>query len=321
MLVQSASEKVGASVTTGDMSSAVAGLDFAVSYDGPALRDGRMQVRELAPPLLALADLFREAKAITHPGQPDVSLEIRATSRGSFSVHLVLTRTVVPAVAVLAADPMNALTNLQSLLLGPWGLFDVVKRIRNRPYRTETVNTAGDTQLDFENGDRFTVPSAVLTMHRTVSVRRTAREVVQPLERDGIDSVAFIRDWATETRIEVGRADLPAFVVDDVPAVEPIIPEQTAEFLLEIVGLTWKQENKWRFSDGSQTFSAAIEDQDFWDKVHARSENFAEGDTLRCVLRIRQTRDEYRRLNTERTVIRVLAHVKPQDPPPLFDGD
>ena len=46
---------------------------------GPALRDNRMEVRELAPALLALGDLVREANVVANPDQPPVSLQIRAT--------------------------------------------------------------------------------------------------------------------------------------------------------------------------------------------------------------------------------------------------
>src|SRR5688500_11839084 len=47
---------------------------FGVVYDGPALETGRMPVRDLAPALLALGQLFSEASRFVYPEQEPVSL-------------------------------------------------------------------------------------------------------------------------------------------------------------------------------------------------------------------------------------------------------
>lgn len=68
----------------------MAETSFEVRYDGEALRDGRMPVRELAPALLALSQLFSEASQLLYPSNEPVALEIQATREGSFIVDLVL---------------------------------------------------------------------------------------------------------------------------------------------------------------------------------------------------------------------------------------
>jgi hypothetical protein len=47
---------------------------FQLSYDGPALRSGAMDVNELAPALLATADLFREANKQLNGDRAEVAL-------------------------------------------------------------------------------------------------------------------------------------------------------------------------------------------------------------------------------------------------------
>lgn len=62
---------------------AMAETTFSVTYDGAALQDGRMPVRELAPALLALGEVFRVAAAEVYPDLPTPTLEVKATKKGS----------------------------------------------------------------------------------------------------------------------------------------------------------------------------------------------------------------------------------------------
>ncbi|HWD39928.1 MAG TPA: hypothetical protein VG944_13855, partial [Fimbriimonas sp.] len=68
----------------------MAETSFEVMYDGEAVRDGRMEVRELAPALLALSELFTDASQLLYPEDPPVALELETTREGSFIVQLVL---------------------------------------------------------------------------------------------------------------------------------------------------------------------------------------------------------------------------------------
>jgi hypothetical protein len=44
--------------------------EFDLSYKGDALADGRMAVRDLAPALLALGEIFADASALIEPAKP-----------------------------------------------------------------------------------------------------------------------------------------------------------------------------------------------------------------------------------------------------------
>ena len=60
----------------------MAEVDFAVEYDGPALQAGRMPVRDLAPALLALGEIFTDASRVFYPEREPVALNIEATREG-----------------------------------------------------------------------------------------------------------------------------------------------------------------------------------------------------------------------------------------------
>ena len=61
---------------------------FAIAYDGTAVADGRMSVKDLAPALLAVGELFDAANAILNEDAAKVEAHVKATSEGSFEVAL-----------------------------------------------------------------------------------------------------------------------------------------------------------------------------------------------------------------------------------------
>jgi len=65
--------------------------EFQLAYDGPSLRDGTMEVGELASSLLAVGDLLRNANRELNGNRAEVSLHVKADFKsGSFDVALLL---------------------------------------------------------------------------------------------------------------------------------------------------------------------------------------------------------------------------------------
>ncbi len=68
------------------------------------------------------------------------------------------------------------------------------------------------------------------------------------------------------------------------------------------------QEDSEHFTDGQQTFYAAIEDVDFLHRVDSGLEAFRKGDMLRCRMRVVQSH-RANGLHTEYTVVEVIDHI------------
>ncbi len=104
-------------------------------------------------------------------------------------------------------------------------------------------------------------------------LREAARKAVEPVSVNGIDEVRF--EHATlPTPVRVKDDDLSGF---DVP------PEQDEELLdqvhdmnLRLVSVAFAEGNKWRVSDGEQTFFVTIEDEAFLARIEA-NEPFQQG--------------------------------------------
>src|SRR5262249_55409338 len=157
----------------------------------------------------------------------------------------------------------DRLSNLFSF--GGISLVGAIIWLRNRPYSRERLPD-GQDRLTTDDGDSIDVEPEVVDLYENRSVRRDARDVVEPLRRGGIDRVRLRRndqDLAT-----VREADVEAF---DVPeAIDaPIIVDDVVEMGLVVTSpeVDDPAGRKWRFSDGSQTFAAKVEDRAFIDRV------------------------------------------------------
>ena len=280
---------------------------LTVTYDGPALESHRMDVRELAPALLALADALQESNEILEPGAPPVTLDISATDEGSFLINLILVRPDLPGrlVDMFSGDSATALANLLGIFGGATGLLAFIKHAAGRQVRNMTrADEAGNTTVTFEDGTSVTYPSSTVRLYRSFKVRRHVQRFVEPLGSDGVDAVKVKSETIEE--IEITDSDRPAFEIGAPPATPPIV-DQVTPMAVSLASVAFSDGNKWRLSDGERTFWATMADQSFQARID-QGEPFRKGDILRADMRIVQTRDSDG-LHTEWTVERVTEHV------------
>lgn len=289
----------------------VAEATFTVTYDGPALDEGRMPVRDLAPALLALGDLYTQASLILYPDREPVALHIEATEEGSFDVHLILEAKKAwdELIDIFGTHGASALANLLQDVSGSMGVVWLIKRLKSRRIeRRESAPEPGMVRLTLDDTTTVEVPTDVLRLYESIEIRRKTREVVEPLTREGVDEVRFTANG--EPLVDVQKADVPAF---DLPEDEPEqLLDQVVERHLAIVSPVFFEGRKWRFTDGAHEFNADIEDEGFIARVDA-GERFGKGDVLRCRVREIQTRRIPGGLRTDYTVLEVLEHLIPPD--------
>jgi hypothetical protein len=253
-----------------------------------------------------LGELFAEAGAVVYPERPPVALNIKATSDGSFIVDLVLQASGAwdQIIDIFGSETADALANLVELVGGASGLFWFIKRLRNRRIEAEASSLApGQVMLTLDDGTTIEIHADALALYRNIRIRRKAREVVEPLVRDGVERLDVRSEG--ETTVSLAASDVLAFEppADDVPLLE-----SEREMVVAIAAVAFIEGNKWRLSDGDHTFYALIEDEGFLDRVDRGIESFRKGDFLRCKMRVVQ----FQRgpdLHTEYRVIDVIEHI------------
>ncbi|PMS18899.1 hypothetical protein C0Z18_16205 [Trinickia dabaoshanensis] len=288
---------------------------FHVVYDGPALEEHRMDVRDLAPALVAFADLFAAVNKEVNGDAADVRVQVNASFKaGSFGVDLVATQHLVSQLRdIFSGTSAAAISNAGGILAligmtvsSGYGLIQLLLRLAGRkPVRIEQKGDIARVWIN--QTETVEVERDVVRLYRNSVVRSSLEKVVSPLERDGIDDFGIVMNG--QKVLDLHTEDLPSFSARVSDADAEVVSDATARKLLQIESLTFKDGNKWRVSDGNATYYVAIEDKRFLAKIDA-GERFGKGDVLLVDLRQVQT-IEGGKLVTESMIVEVIEHRQP----------
>ena len=288
---------------------------FHVVYDGPALVEHRMDVRDLAPALVAFADLFPAVKKEINGDATEVRVQVHASFKaGSFGIDLVATQHLVSQLKdIFSGTGASAISNAGGILAligmtvsSGYGLIQLLLKLGGRkPIKIEQKGEIACVWIN--QTETLEVEREVIRLYRNSVVRSSLEKVVSPLEQEGIDDFGVVMNG--QKVLDIRAQDLPSFSAGVTDADAEVVSDITARKLLQIESLTFKDGNKWRVSDGNATYYVAMEDGAFLAKIDA-GERFGKGDVL--VVDLRQVQSiEGAKLVTESTIVEVIEHRQP----------
>ncbi len=293
--------------------------EFAISFDGQGLSDHSIAVRDLAPSLLALDDLFRFSNEELNGEISSTSLSVRAFGSGSFETEMALS--VIPVyAAVIGGDVLSSAANLVRLLFGGTapGLFTLVKNLRGRSHTVTGQSEDNITiEADWVRVDgiveaeklRMTLPKEVIRLFENSNVRQSAAETLAPLKRDGVEEI-LVREGGRELE-KITKGDFQSF---ETPSMErPLSSAVVRRFLVIDTSRLSDKSRIWRFSDGSQTSSYTMRDDDFIESVMKREVGFRAGDVFECDVKTSQRFDRSGVIKTDLEILKVFRHHTPSD--------
>ncbi len=282
---------------------------FSISFEGPALDTHQMDVRDLAPALLALADAVKAANSAINADKADVRLDVIGKPKsGSFGLDLTIAQKLLTQFTDLfSSSGVTALANAYTLLgalgfVGGGGLLWLLKKVKGR--KTVSIKPHGDyVRLILEDSETVEVDLFTGKLFQDRQTRIELVRALKPLEREGVDSLrAGTEDDIKSVCDKADYYNILASVEEEI-----LLNRQELEQIVLIEAAVFKDGNKWRFNNG-QSFYAEILDNEFLQRMESGEERFGKGDRLRVLLELRQY-DVFNKLETRYSVLKVLEHL------------
>ena len=288
---------------------------FKISFDGPSVENGEIEISELAPALLALNELFTSANEALNEDGTKSSLKLKATDTGSFEAVLSLDVNTVENLWNLASkhkEDLQLASHLIAILIGggtiAGSFFVALRFLKGRlPDKSEKLKN-GNISITISGGS-IEISPEINTLIEDLKARKAAKELVEKsFKSEGIDSVSI---WSSEhaqsPELEITKTDREATSIPESLGKEELF-EQTREVHLKIVSAHFEGNYLWRFSDGNKTFTASVEDQEFLKRLDNNEVSLSKDDVLLCEI-VETQKIKGTDLKASVQVTKVIKHV------------
>lgn len=272
-----------------------------IAYDGPAIVDGSMDVRELAPALIAFSEFVDSANKVLG-GKHEIKVMLNQDSirKGSFDITFLLNVNILEqAKLFMEWSKETGLDDLMTILgyepvkaaVG-CGVFGLIKVIKGRRI-TGITNSDDRAEISLDDGEKIETDNKTLKVFLDANCRLKIEHIIKPVTTKDIDRFE-IRNPSDEhdnapiesiTSEEAHLYKAPeAEIRNDEQLPEPVPQEMFVK--INSVNFT---DGKWRFSDNTNPpFWAKIADKEFLSKVENREVSFTDGDMLKIRYRLVQ---------------------------------
>lgn len=262
---------------------------FRIVYDGSALQSNEMDIRDLAPALLAVSDVLNESNKIIYGDRTRVQVNVKGSFKtGSFGIELSVAQfSIDQLISLFDSDGANAASNLLQIVgfaIPGGGLIGLLLWLKNR--RIKKIENVDDmrTVIEVEDEEKYETSPKVIALFSNVKIRTSIQKIVtEPLSREGVDTLTIKND-RQETTIKKEEKDY--FNLSEIP--DELLKDQVRDVYLKVLSISFVERHKWKFSDGNVEFFATITDEDFIKKVQESKDGFYKDDLFQVRLREKQ---------------------------------
>lgn len=267
---------------------------FGLKFGGEGLAS--MDIRDLAPALLGLGDVFDGLHRSAGGSDRDrINLRVRAGFRqGSFEVWLEIVKTACEVVELLRQPDAASALSLLAILgvpgvagaikmgeaatsLAKTGLLQVFKVSKGKPIRKSVeIKHTKSVSVVFEGvEDEHIMDRVVARAYGSPGVRDGLAKLVSPLRSNGVERLEVIGFSAEPETILAPEA---AYYQARSQMQE--LQSSETSIVFRIVAPTFDRGLKWRLNDGQSNHMVSIHDDAFLERVQAGAERFGAGDCI-----------------------------------------
>ena len=283
-------------------------------YRGDAVEGGSMDVRDLAPALLALGDACQEANRVLNGATSELTVRVKSDFKtGSFEIHLEVFQKLLSAALDMVTgnsheSAADILTTLGFFGVSVPGLLQLWLWLKRQSPKSVTQLGNNNVQIEKADNSNVVVNNNVVVLANDPLIRKLLPKVFEPLMRPGFTKAEIRRAdktvMATVTSAEAADfSDLPSLSGD--PIDQPLA-DVTAEAVLEVVRPSFQDRYIWTFTDGNRPFNVHIDHEEFLEKVDRHEIVFGAHDLLKVMLNTQTFRTPEGKLRTEQKIVRVL---------------
>lgn len=307
---------------------------FRIAYDGEALVSHTMDVRDLAPALLGMGEIFVEANRILNG--KDTHVEVHVTPKieeNCFDIGLEIWQQWEAIKNLLGGSDVVAAKDLVDWILfggsGGYGLIIVYRKLKGRKpinvirFNDENGNTLYRYQFDDGEPDQI-VDEYVHRLYESSKIRTQLARLLRPLiQRSGVQEFTAYREGDKEGGTRLTKDDARGI---DFTASEPEVldppksTEEPIEAMLRVYSPVYDlNAPRWRFWYGKEHHYMNVAESNIREVVLNNGGALID-DRFRVLLEITERPNDAGEPTTEYKVLEVLDFIPAFRQPDMFHG-
>jgi hypothetical protein len=238
-------------------------VSFTFRYAGEAVDDGLIDVRDLAPALLAIGDLCEQANFQVNGDDSRASVQIRAVAPGSFMVDFYLVVRILGAVRKLFSS--EAIRSAREIFDLAKDAIETTRELKGRKVEEVTELTDGSKRLSFEHKHTLDLSPQLYALLSRRPVQDDLDGIVTPLRTEGIDRFEILEEGAVVETVSV--EDIASF--ETLSAVFPTQQEEPPAIIapskiqgsFKVVTVSMDARKYWTLLNAGNFYNVKVDDK------------------------------------------------------------